>query len=55
VQVAVTWLGPDGPSALISRGGKVLEVVMRWPGPSALKQEGGAGGGAVACAARKNP
>jgi hypothetical protein len=40
VKVAVTWPGPDGPSALVSTGGTKEE----WPGPegrSALVSTGG--------------
>ena len=29
--VVVTWLSPDGPSVLVLTGGRVREVVMRWP------------------------
>jgi hypothetical protein len=47
VQVEVTWPRPDGPSALVWRGGKVAEVVKRWPGPSTLERKG-TGGGDVA-------
>jgi hypothetical protein len=42
--VVVTWPGPDGPSALVSTGGKKEEVANGWPGPegpSALEREGG--------------
>ena len=37
-----------GSTALVSRGGRVVVVVMRWPGTSTLEREGGAGEGDVA-------
>ena len=44
---ALEWEGGEGEgdmagsTALVSRGGRVVVVVMRWPGPSAVEREGG--------------